>query len=164
MCGKQLSGYSRSQIMHSISALLWMIPSAFIWKAAAYIMFRERKKRRGQMEDWSVEANTHICTLTWKQSTLRWSGDFWETHLLYPSVLTKNKEGAVLVDEVMRKLGDTQLVLRVEAFLRLWQKCELLMGVCDFVTNLSESIRHWLTLINVKTCASYEFRGSRRSG
>lgn len=42
----------------------------------------------------------------------------------------------------MRKLGDTQLVLRLWAFLWSWHTVKNLMGECDFVTNLR--VRGWV--------------------
>ena len=42
-----------------------------------------------------------------------------------------------MVNKVMRRLGDAQLVLRLEAFSVVVANCEIMIGECDFVTNLS---------------------------
>lgn len=62
---------------------------------------------------------------------------FLGNHALYPSGFNKNNKGAVVVNEVMRKLGDAQLVLRLKVFFVV---SELLMGECDLVTMLSEFV------------------------
>lgn len=61
-------------------------------------------------------------------------------------LLTEATKRAVVVNGEMRKRGDAELIMRLEAFFVVVTICEILFVKCDFVTKLGVCVFH-LTLV-----------------
>lgn len=67
------------------------------------------------------EMQTHTFIHTLKNTAPCGGGDLSGKAILCTQCYLSKNKGALVVKEVMRKLGDAQLVLRLKAFLWLWQ-------------------------------------------
>lgn len=117
----------------------WMIPSASARKQVAYVRFKKKGRTWGMEEGWKDAdrlMHTHVINTEHPVVARILSGKPW---LFIQAIGMKTTKGLWWLKEVMRRLGDAQLVLRPEAFLWLWQTVKTWWG----------SVNLWLTCVSV---------------